>query len=447
VLDLGEKHIADNNFSISKSSETAQPDDLLTIIYTSGTTGNPKGVMLTHKNLISNVLAGRAAIHFGSDDTFLSFLPLSHSFERMAGHFTAFSLGATTYYAESIESVAENMLEVSPTIMISVPRFFEKVNARIIDKVSNDPALRQKIFWWAIGVGKKCAPYLQSNRKPSGFLGFKFKIADKLVFSKLKARVGGKLRFFVSGGAPLSKEVGEFFASANIPIIEGYGLTETSPVITANREELYKFGTVGSAVDGVEVKIAKDGEILCRGDNVMKGYYKNPEATKEVLEEDGWFHTGDIGEFDEDGYLKITDRKKSILVTSGGKNVAPAPLEIALTSSKYIEQSLVIGDRRNFISALIVPSFEVLEEWALTNDIDYGGDRQILCDNPKVKELYDKEVESTMERFSHYERVKKCSILAKEWTIESGETTPKLSVKRKVVEDNYASIIDAMYTS
>ncbi len=447
VLDLGEKHIADEKFSFSVSAETAQPDDLLTIIYTSGTTGNPKGVMLTNKNLISNVLAARAAIHFGSDDTFLSFLPLSHSFERMGGHFTAFSLGATTYYAESIETVAENMLDVKPTIMISVPRFFEKINAKVIDKVSNDPALRQKIFWWAIGVGKKCAPYLQSNRKPSGFLGFKFKIADKLVFSKLKARVGGNLRFFVSGGAPLSKEVGEFFASANIPIIEGYGLTETSPVITANREELYKFGTVGSAVDGVEVKIAKDGEILCRGDNVMKGYYKNPEATKEVLEEDGWFHTGDIGEFDEDGYLKITDRKKSILVTSGGKNVAPAPLEIALTSSKYIEQSLVIGDRRNFISALIVPSFEILEEWALTNDIDYGGDRQILCDNPKVKELYDKEVESTMERFSHYERVKKCSILAKEWTIESGETTPKLSVKRKVVEDNYASIIDAMYTS
>ncbi|MEE9189617.1 MAG: long-chain fatty acid--CoA ligase [Candidatus Neomarinimicrobiota bacterium] len=447
VLDLGEKNIADNKFSFSESAETAQPDDLLTIIYTSGTTGNPKGVMLTHKNLVSNVIAGQAAIHFGSDDTFLSFLPLSHSFERMAGHFTAFSLGATTYYAESIDTVAENMVDVGPTIMISVPRFFEKVNARVIDKVSNDPALRQKIFWWAIGVGKKCAPYLQSNRKPSGFLGFKFKIADKLVFSKLKARVGGNLRFFVSGGAPLSKEVGEFFASANIPIIEGYGLTETSPVITANREELYKFGTVGAAVDGVEVKIAKDGEILCRGDNVMKGYYNNPEATKEVLDEDGWFYTGDIGEFDEDGYLKITDRKKSILVTSGGKNIAPAPLEIALTSSKYIEQSLVIGDRRNFISALIVPSFEVLEEWALSNNIDFGGNRQTLCDHPKVMELYNKELESTMERFSHYERVKKCSLLAKEWTIESGETTPKLSVKRKVVEDNYASIIDAMYTS
>jgi long-chain acyl-CoA synthetase len=253
------------------------------------------------------------------------------------------------------------------------------------------------------------------------------------------------LRFFVSGGAPLSKEVGEFFASANIPIIEGYGLTETSPVITANREEFYKFGTVGSQINGVEVKIADDGEILCRGPNVMKGYYNNPEATKEVIDNDGWFYTGDIGEFDEDNYLKITDRKKSLLVTSGGKNVAPAPLEISLTSSKFIEQSLVVGDKRNFVSALLVPSFEALEEWADAEKIEYK-DREELLNNQKIRSLYDGIVEDLMENFSQYERVKKYVLLPKEWTIESGETTPKMSVKRKVVEKNYAEIIESIYS-
>ncbi|MCK4904529.1 MAG: AMP-binding protein, partial [Candidatus Marinimicrobia bacterium] len=233
IIELGEKYIKDSKFTLEKASKNIKPNDLLTLIYTSGTTGNPKGVMLSHDNLISNVKAGAKHIDFGTEDTFLSFLPLSHVFERMTGHYTAFSLGSKTYYAESIDTIGENMLEVGPTIVISVPRVFEKINAKVVDKVSNDPAIRQKIFWWAIGVGKEAAKLLTRGKQPSGMLGFKFKIADKLVFSKLKERVGGKLRFFVSGGAPLSKEVGEFFASANIPILEGYGLTETSPVITA----------------------------------------------------------------------------------------------------------------------------------------------------------------------------------------------------------------------
>jgi long-chain acyl-CoA synthetase len=336
------------------------------------------------------------------------------------------------------------MIEVGPTIVIAVPRVFEKINAKVVDKVSNDPAIRQKIFWWAVGVGGEAAKFLTRGQQLSGGLGFKFKIADKLVFSKLKARVGGNLRFFVSGGAPLSKEVGEFFASANIPILEGYGLTETSPLISANKESLYKFGTVGCLADKVEVKIAYDGEILCKGPNVMLGYYKNSEATEEAIDKDGWFHTGDIGKFDEDNYLMITDRKKSILVTAGGKNIAPAPLEIALTSSKYIEQALAIGDRRKFVSALIVPSFEVLEEWAKGKELDYGN-RQSLLDHHKVHELLDAEVAKTMEKFSRYEQIKKYALLHKEWTIESGETTPKLSVKRKVVENNYAKEIDKIY--
>jgi len=444
IIELGEKYIKDNGFSLEKASKDVKPNDLLTLIYTSGTTGNPKGVMLSHDNLVSNVKAGAKHIDFGTEDTFLSLLPLSHVFERMTGHYTAFSLGSKTYYAESIDTIGENLIEVKPTIVIAVPRVFEKINAKVVDKVSNDPAIRQKIFWWAVGVGKEAAKLLTRGEKPTGALGFKFKIADKLVFSKLKGRVGGNLRFFVSGGAPLSKEVGEFFASANIPILEGYGLTETSPVITANQEKLYKFGTVGCLVDKVEVKIADDGEILCKGPNVMLGYYKNPEATKEAIDKDGWFHTGDIGKWDEDNYLMITDRKKSILVTAGGKNIAPAPLEIALTSSKYIEQALAIGDRQKFVSALIVPSFEVLEEWAKAKGIDYGN-RKSLLDNHKVHELFDAEVAKTMEKFSRYEQIKKYALLPNEWTIESGETTPKLSVKRKVVINNYSKEIDGIY--
>ena len=374
ILEKGDGYISENGFNLKESAKTAKPEDLLTIIYTSGTTGNPKGVMLTHKNLASNVLAISKAVEIRAIEVFLSFLPLSHVFERMSGHYTGFSKGGTTYYAESVDTVADNMIEVKPTVVIAVPRLYEKIHAKILDKVSGDPPIRQKIFWWAIEVGKKAAKFFTRGQEPTGLLGLQFKIADKLVFSKLKDKVGGRLRCFISGGAPLSEGVGKFFASANIPILEGYGLTETSPVITCNREDLYKFGTVGKPIEGVEVKIAEDGEVLCRGDNVMIGYYKNPEATKEVFDDDGWFKTGDIGDFDdEDGYLRITDRKKSILVTSGGKNVAPAPLELALGLSKYIEQCLVIGDRRNFIAALIVPSFEILNSWAEENDIqDYN---------------------------------------------------------------------------
>jgi long-chain acyl-CoA synthetase len=444
ILTAGDQYINANNFSLREASKAVQPDDLLTLIYTSGTTGNPKGVMLTHKNLCSNIISGRKAIDISAEDVFLSFLPLSHSFERMVGHFTAFSANSTVYYAESIDTVADNMGEVRPTVMTSVPRLYEKMYARVLEKVSNDPPLRQKIFWWAIGVGRQAAKYFQRSQKPTGWLGVKLGLADKLVFSKIKQRVGGRLRFFVSGGAPLSKEIGEFFAAAGIAILEGYGLTETSPVITVNRQSFFKFGTVGPPVDGVEVKIAEDGEILCRGDNVMKGYYKSPEATAEVLEEDGWFHTGDIGEFDEDGYLRITDRKKNLLVTSGGKNVAPSPMENVLVTSKFIEQCLVIGDKRKFISALIVPAFETLKEWAQAQGIAID-DIKALLENPQVKELYDGVVEEAMQNFSQYERVKKYLLVPDEWTIESGELTPTLKVKRKVVEANYAAEIEAMY--
>ena len=444
LMKIGSEFKTKADFTFRDRAKAVKPDDLLTLIYTSGTTGDPKGVMLSHNNLASNIKSGRQEILITPDDIFLSFLPLSHSFERMVGHLSAFSANSQVYYAESIETVAANMQEVHPTIVVAVPRFFEKVHGRVLDKVSNDPAIRQKIFYWALGVGQKSAKFLTRGKKPTGFLATKFAIADKLVFSKLKERVGGALRFFVSGGAPLSKDIGEFFASANIPILEGYGLTETSPVITVNRTDLYKFGTVGATIDGVDVKIAEDGEILCKGDNVMLGYYKNPAATDEAIDSEGWFHTGDIGHFDEENYLIITDRIKNLLVTSGGKNIAPAQLENALIMSKYIEQCVAIGDRRQFVSALIVPMRENLIAWAESEGLSTA-DYNNLLNNPAVQELYDAELAKTMQGFSHYEIIKKFALLPDLWTIESGEITPSLKVKRKVVIEKNTELIESIY--
>ena len=444
LIEMGKKHKESKPFDFKERAASLNPDDLLTLVYTSGTTGNPKGVMLTHRNLVSNVKAALDLIPINENDVFLSFLPLSHSFERMAGHFTGFSVGGFTYYAESIESVSENIGEVKPTIMCSVPRLYEKMYSRVLDKVSGDPALRQKIFWWAVGVGRKAVKYRQKNQALPGGLKLKFSIADKLVFSKLKERLGGRLRFFISGAAPLSQEIGEFFAAANIIILEGYGLTETSPVMTVNRLDAFKFGTVGLPIPEVEVKIADDGEILNRGPNTMLGYFKNEESTREVIDTDGWFYTGDIGEFDEDGFLKITDRKKNLLVTSGGKNVAPAPLENAILASKYIDQCLVIGDRRKFISALIVPSFEIVEGWADQEGITYQN-RTELIENQKVNSLLENEVAEAMKNFARYEMIKKIAVLPREWTIEDDELTPTLKVKRKIVENNFEDKINFMY--
>jgi len=440
LLEKGKEYRQSTHFDLKEISNSISPSDLLTLIYTSGTTGNPKGAMLSHKNLVSNIISGKKSIEVDESDVLLSFLPLSHVFERMVGHFTGLSAGGSVYYAENIDKVAENMGEVKPTIMASVPRLYEKMYAKIIDKVSNDPPIRQKIFWWAIGVGKESMPYICKNSRPSGWLGFKFSLAEKLVFSKIKERVGGRLRFFVSGGAPLSQEIAEFFAAANIIILEGYGLTETSPVISNNRIEHVKFGTVGQPIDGVEVKIANDGEIICRGDNVMIGYYNDEVATKEAIDDDGWFHTGDIGEFDKDGFLKITDRKKNIIVTSGGKNIAPAPMEISMISSKYVEQVVVLGDRRNFISALIVAAEEPLQEWA-----DKQGIKGDIIQDERTVKLFEDEVSKAMEGFAHYETVKKFKLISDEWSVETNELTPTLKVKRKVIEEKYAELIDSMY--
>ncbi len=444
-LAAGEVYRAAHLDEFEREAMAIKSDDLLTLIYTSGTTGEPKGVMLTHSNLTSNIWGSLQILDASEKDTFLSFLPLSHSFERMAGHYLATSLGATIYYAENINTVADNIREVHPTLMTAVPRFYEKVYAKIIDKISQDSAIKQKIFWWAISVGRKAFLKRMQDKTVGPYLASQVKLADKLVFGKLKERVGGRLRFFISGAAPLSKEIAEFFHAAGIAIVEGYGLTETSPVITVNPLEKPKIGAVGIPIPGAEIKIAPDGEILTRGPQVMLGYFKDEEATREVLGADGWFATGDIGLIDDEGYLTITDRKKNILVTSGGKNVAPQPMENVLVTSKWIEQILAIGDRRKFVSALIVPAFNNLEKWAGDNGLSWK-DREELVHLPKVNELYAKVIEESMDGFAQFEKIKKFTLLAQEFTIESGELTPSLKIKRNIVSQKCAGIIDAMYT-
>tara|TARA_A100001011_G_scaffold400096_2_gene512315 strand:+ start:612 stop:2399 length:1788 start_codon:yes stop_codon:yes gene_type:complete len=416
--------------------------DLLTLIYTSGTTGVPKGVMLTHKNLTSNINSILKAQEFGDEEVFLSFLPLSHIFERMCGHFCAFCIGAKIYYAENIEKVADNMKEVKPTVLISVPRLYEKIYSKIMSGVESAPAIRRNIFKWSLSVGRKLS-FLRYNKKNVDFfLKIKYAIAKKLVFNKVKDRFGGEIKYFISGGAPLSKKLAEFFYSLNLLILEGYGLTETSPIISSNTPKNYRFGTVGIPLDSVEVKIAKDGEIIVKGPNIMKGYYRKEEETKEAIDTDGWFHTGDIGEIDADGFLKITDRKKSLIVTSGGKNIAPAPIENMLLNSLYVDQCIVLGDRRNFISCLIVPNFDALNDFLNES----GLDKSSIISDKSVLKLFDKIIEDGMKSFSNYEKVKKYKLLKNAWTLEKGEITPSLKVVRRIVQDNNKDLIESIYS-
>ena len=380
---------------------TVKPDDIATIIYTSGTTGEPKGVMLTHDNIYSNVAGSMKAIPFAGNDVGLSFLPLSHIFERMAGHYLMFATGTSIAYAESIDTVPINMQEVRPTLVLSVPRLYEKMYARVLEAALSGGFLKKKIFFWARGVSERWANEKLSGKNPGGLLARQYSIAQKLVFSKLKTRTGGRLRYFVSGGAPLSPEINKFFYAAGLEILEGYGLTETSPVIAVNTPENFRIGTVGKPIDGVEVKIAADGEILTRGPHVMRGYYNKPDATREAIEPDGWFHTGDIGEL-RDGFLAITDRKKDIIVTAGGKNIAPQPLENKVKTNKYVAQAVMLGDKRKFPSMLIVPNFDQLEKWAMKRNIIWT-DRAQLLRMPTIQAKMEKEVYKELAGAAHCE--------------------------------------------
>jgi long-chain acyl-CoA synthetase len=423
---------------------TVTPDDMATLIYTSGTTGEPKGVILTHGNLASNVNACDQVLPLRDRDECLSLLPLSHIFERMSGHYLTLNGGVVINYAESIEAVPRNLAEVRPTICGAVPRLYEKIYAGALEKASAGSLLKKKVFFWAKRVGEEWTDRRLAGKIIPMDLRFAQAVADRLVFRKLRARVGGRLRYFISGGAPLSPEIARFFYAAGLPIYEGYGLTETSPVITVNTPERYKIGTVGTPIPGVEVRIASDGEILSRGPHIMKGYYNKPEATREAIDPDGWFHTGDIGILDAEGFLRITDRKKDIIVTAGGKNIAPQPIEGLLKLNKFVSNAVLLGDRQKYPIALLVPNFDRLEAWARGQGLPFT-DRRDLVMLPAVREHMASEARKSLRDLAQFEVPKRFLILPQDFSIESGELTPKLSVRRKIVEQRYAQDIAALY--
>ncbi len=420
-----------------------KPDDLATLIYTSGTTGEPKGVMLTHDNLYSNTMSAAVQIPFAGKDVCLSFLPLSHIFERMAGHYLMLHVGCSIAYAESMDTVPIDMQMIRPTIVLSVPRLYEKMYARVLENALSGGAIKKRIFFWARGVAERWADVKLAGGTPRGLLAWKYALAQRLVFSKLQARTGGRLRSVGSGGAPLAPDINKFFYAAGLVILEGYGLTETSPVISVNTPGAFRIGTVGRPFPGVEVMIAPDGEILTRGPHVMKGYYNRPDATREAIDADGWFHTGDIGEL-RDGYVAITDRKKDIIVTAGGKNIAPQPIENTLKTNKYISQAVVIGDKRKFPVVLVVPNWEQLEKWAKIKNLLWT-DRSQLLEMPIVHAKVEKEVFGKLHGLASYETPKKVALLEHDFSIERGELTPTLKVKRRVIDKTYRDVIDRLY--
>jgi long-chain acyl-CoA synthetase len=442
MIEVGEDYADRGEFD--RRLDKVQLDDLCSIVYTSGTTGPPKGVMLTHKNFMSNVTTASDLITVYENDICLSFLPLSHVLERMSGYYTSIFNGVTIAHAQSMDTLLDDIGDIKPHFMVSVPRLYEKVHAGVLANIESESPLKQKIFHWAAGVGGEVSKLITGHKPIPAGLKFKYKIANKLVFSKIYERMGGRLRFFFSGGAPLAKEIAEFFHAMGITILEGYGLTETSPVLTVNTPERLRFGSVGQPIPEVEIKIAEDGEILAKGPNVMKGYFNKPEATAEVLV-DGWFHTGDIGYLDEDNYLHITDRKKDLIVTAGGKNIAPQNIENQLKLDKYIEQACVIGDKRKYLSALIVPNFEELEAWAKKEGISCP-DRMGLVLNDRVNQLIRERIDEQLKEFDRHEGITKFTLLPQEMTEADGFLTPTLKVKRKEVSQVFADDINKMYS-
>lgn len=422
---------------------TVAPDDLATLIYTSGTTGAPKGVMLSHDNLFSNVAASARAVAFNDDaEVALSFLPLSHVFGRM-GDYLMFHIGASIAYVPSFDLVPACMLEARPTIAMSVPRLYEKMYARVLESALAGGAVSKQVFFWARAVADRWADKVLAGETPRGVLAWQYALAQRLVFSKLRQRTGGRMRFFVSGGAPLAPEINKFFFAAGLTILEGYGLTETSPVIGVNTPTHFRIGTIGRPIDGVEIMIAGDGEILTRGPHVMKGYWKNDKATHEAVDDAGWFHTGDIGEID-DGYLRITDRKKDLIVTAGGKNIAPQPIENKVKTNKFVAEAVMIGDRRKFPSLLVVPNFDQLEKWGRHKQLTWS-DRAALLALPEVQAKMETEVGQTLEGLAHFETPKKVALLEHEFSVENGELTPTLKVKRRVIDQRFKQLIDGLY--
>jgi long-chain acyl-CoA synthetase len=421
----------------------AKPEDLATIIYTSGTTGEPKGVMLTHSNLITNLIDSSGHLDFSSNDTVLSVLPYSHIFERLAMYMYLHH-GMSVFYAEAMEKIGDNLREVRPTLMLCVPRLFEKIYARIKDKAAEGGKAKVAILAWAVAVGKDYARHALNHQRIPPLLKLKHKLATRLVFNKWQVGMGGRIRLFVSGGAALPDEIAWVFAGAQLPIVQGYGLTETSPVISAGTLEDHRIGTVGKPIRNVEVRIAPDGEIETRGPNVMRGYYNKPAETRAVFTGDGWFKTGDIGTLDMDGYLRITDRKKELFKTSGGKYIAPQPIEQMIKSSRFVNQVVLIGNGRKFPAALIVPDWEQLRAYAELKGLDIKSPAE-FCQHPRILNLFERQVAAFTPDLAQYERVKRIALLENELTIEGGEMTPTLKVKRRVVDEKYRDVIDRLY--
>ncbi|MDX2474624.1 MAG: long-chain fatty acid--CoA ligase [Candidatus Krumholzibacteria bacterium] len=441
---IGQNLVDDNPPAPRDECLAIEKDAPCSIIYTSGTTGNPKGVVLSHWNFVSNVLHIRSLMDFKTDDRCLSFLPLSHVLERMAGFYSMLYCGVGIAYADRMDTVPVDVLDVKPTIMVSVPRLYEKIYAKAASMSMGAGFPKKNIFFWARNVGIRCAEIETAGQKVGGMLAFQRGLADKLVFGKLRAKLGGRIRFMVSGGAPLNAKINKFFYGSGMLVLEGYGLTETSPVLTCNNFGAIRFGSVGKAIAETDIKIAEDGEILCRGPQVMLGYFNNDAATGEVLSPEGWLSTGDIGHLDEDGYLFITDRKKDLIVTAGGKNIAPQPIENAFATNKHITQMVVIGDKRQFLSCLIVPDFEVLREFANAGGLGEVGDEDLLK-HPAVNTLFEGILEALNRDLAGFSQIRKFTLLPREFTLEDGELTPTMKVKRFAINKKYEDVIAAMY--
>jgi long-chain acyl-CoA synthetase len=439
----GSTHAEERPEAFDAYLHAVRPDDLATIIYTSGTTGEPKGVMLTHNNFISNVLSITGGLPIGNTDTALSVLPLSHIFER-AGFYVFCYNGVSVYYAASFDQVGENLREVKPTVMTAVPRLFEKVYHRIIKKGMSEKGLKRRIFTRSLKVGQRFGELTDANRRIPANLRVQQKVASKLVFSKWREGVGGRLRYFVSGGAPLAPHLAYSYVSAGIPILQGYGATETC-IVSANRPESNQVGSVGTPFEGIELRIAEDGEIMVRGPNVMRGYYGQPEATAAVLK-DGWFATGDVGHIDKEGRLYITDRKKDLFKLSNGKYIAPQLIESLLKESEYVSQVVVVGTGRKQPAALIVPDWENLNQALASSGKDLPKDRAQLSKHPAAVKIVQKDVASLTASLADYERIRRIALLPDEFSVDSGELTPTLKVKRRVIDERYSDLIEELYS-
>ena len=439
----GERQLKAQPDLVDNPARRITKDDLATIIYTSGTTGEPKGVMLTHANLVSNLLDAARPLSFGENDIALSVLPLSHIFERQAMYMYIYQ-GMAVYFAESLDTIGPNLREVHPTIMVGVPRIFEKIYDRIKERVSEKGRINVALLNWAVSVARDYAKFLVERQPVPRGLALKHRLADKLVFSRWHEAFGGRIRLLVSGGAALSEELGYIYLGAGIPIIQGYGLTETSPVITAGSLEDNRIGTVGKPIPNVEVRIAADGEIETRGPNVMRGYYNKPEETRAVFADDGWFKTGDVGTIDRDGFLRITDRKKELFKTSGGKYIAPQVLEQMIKGSRFVNQVVLIGNQRKFPAALIVPNWQLIDSYVQLKGIKASGKAE-LCRHPRIIDLFERQIAALTADLAQYEKVKKIALLENELTIEGGELTPTLKVKRRVIEEKYRPVINRLY--